>query len=170
MTSLLNFEKNMDWNFSIRFHFFVKGRSVKAVRLCANIARARWSIRQKSKFESIDRQWNRESAHDGAQHRGYNKFTLDTRPCRERIRDIHIYLWGMYATLLIFSTLTPPPRYSSAPPFSFSRDSTDEQSGPSRQKSKMRDDQFHGRGPWFKYEISEWWGGFLHVEVIKINK
>lgn len=42
-----------------------------------------------------------------------------------------------------FSTLTPPPRYSSAPPFSFSRDSTDEQSGPSRQKSKMRDDQFH---------------------------
>lgn len=70
-----------------------------------------------------------------------------------------------------FSTLTPPPRYSSAPPFSFSRDSTDEQSGPSRQKSKMRDDQFHGREPWFKYEISEWWGGFLHVEVIKkINK
>lgn len=67
-----------------------------------NVARLIDFARNRNSNRSIDVLASTMGSHDGAKHRGYNKFTLDTRPRRARIRDIHIYLWGMYATLLIF--------------------------------------------------------------------
>lgn len=93
-------KKNIDWNFSIRFHFSSKRKASKLGRV--NIARLIDFARNRNSNRSIDVLASTMGSHDGAKHRDYNKFTLDTRPRRARIRDIHIYLWEMYAALLIF--------------------------------------------------------------------